>query len=172
MKKYVNLFVAAAVLLCGLVLTGCDLVKDALEGTYNQWYVCEKTLSIPLTKENDESYTGSLSAAEVYVKYNPDTGIKVAVQSTSNQDVQMFNGLISTNQTVYVGGTKEFNSSEYDSWKWVALMGSGYFEEADEPVISSGNGTCLQLVGDNGSGNITIQWQKVLRDYLIDLLLQ
>ena len=40
MKKYVKLVVAAAVLLCGLMLTGCglkDAVQEQIEGTYDEW---------------------------------------------------------------------------------------------------------------------------------------
>lgn len=173
MKKYVKIFAAVAVILAGVIVTGCGAAQaliEQIEATYDTWYKYNGTLNIPLgNSDATESDTklDDLKNAEVFVYFNKEDGLKVAVQATSVQDVELLNGWISTTQDVHVGGTKTFDS--FDSIKWTLLIESGKFTESSEPEISSGTGTCIQLIGDDNSQNITIQWKKVLKNYLVNL---
>ena len=60
MKKITKILAAAAVLACGLILSGCaaaetikETVVENVNGSYNQWYKYNKTVNVPLLKSSD-----------------------------------------------------------------------------------------------------------------------
>lgn len=172
MKKYVKLFVAAAVLLCGLVLTGCG-VKDYVEQTYDTWYQYEydgSAIKIPLgaTDGEDAQTLKYLEDVEFYVLYNPDEGLTVAIQADTQQNIEIFNGLGSIPTEITTGGSHTFNSNEFGKvlWSTLVLLPTG-LEESTTPKIVSNPDECVKL--DNFA-NIKIQWKKVLATYLVNFL--
>lgn len=176
MKKFSKILCAAALLLYGFMITGCgaaEAIKEQLEGTYNQWYKYKSTVKIPLgsTDEENASEAHELKAAEIYVIYKKDTGLKVAVQTTSQQDIEMLGGLVTTTQDVYIGGTQEYDTNTVTTARWSALLLTGNFVKADEPEIVSGTGTCIILAGEDKT-DFKIQWKKFLKNYLIGNLLE
>ena len=182
MKKFLTIMTAAAVLLCGTVLTGCGL-KEVVSDSYNQWYKYKSNtpLNIPVltddTRQDLDTTSESsqyLQNAELYFYYNPDNGLKVAVQTTSTQEVSMLNGLYSQQMKVVMGGTKQYAPEDFGSVKWTALWTSGKIEKSDEPQISAHPDQCILLNGltDDGNGNHPkIQWRKFLANYLLTVLI-
>lgn len=176
MKKFTKILSAAALILCGVIVMGCgaaNAIKEQLEGTYDQWYKYKSTVKIPLGSNDDDNseQAHELQAAEIYVIYNQSTGLKVAVQTTSQQDITMLGSLVSTTQDVYIGGTKEYDTNTVTPARWSVLLLTGNFVKSDEPEISSGEGTCIILAGEDKT-DFKIQWKKFLRDYLLGNLLE
>lgn len=82
MKKYGKLIVAAAVLLCGMIFTGCDEIKEEFEGPKDKW----------LTKEidyNSEKFTIS-GKATVYLYYTDEDSPSI---EELNDDITLKKGL-------------------------------------------------------------------------------
>lgn len=176
MKKSTKIFSALALLLCGLIISGCaaaEAIKEQMEGTFDQWYKYKSTVKIPLgsTDEETASKDHELQAAEIYVKYNQNDGLKVAVQTTSQQDITMLGRLVSTTQDVYIGGTKVYDTTTVTPARWSALLLTGNFTKSEEPEISSGEGNCIILAGEDKT-DFKIQWKKFLRNYLLGNLLE
>ena len=173
MKKTFKILTAVAVTLSAIILSGCGL-KDIVESTYNKWYKYNgsKTITIPLGSTDGEDATSAheLNDAQVFVFFNPDSGLKVAVQAVSTQNVEMLGGLVSREQEITVGGTKTFDKESFGEAKWVSLIGIGDFVKADEPKVSSNPGDCLILIGDDKT-EYQIQWKKFLKTKIINLLL-
>ena len=70
MKKYVKLFVAAAVLLCGMIFTGCKDLREALKGPRDTWYWKQ----VSYTNKNNQE-----TALNVYLCFSEDgfnSGVK------------------------------------------------------------------------------------------------
>ncbi len=178
MKKLTKIIIASALLISGLFLTSCGLarsLREQIQSTYNTWYKytgSEGTMVIPLGSDADAEGSGSsinLSKAEIYVYFNTTTGLKLAVQSTNEQDVELVHGLASTTIQVTTGGVHNFEPSSFGSARWTLLMASGYFAEASEPLVSSDPSQCIILVGE-GANEFKIQWRKVLANCIINLL--
>ena len=71
---------------------------------------------IPLGSDADAEGSGSsihLSQAEIYVYFNTTTGLKLAVQSTNEQDVELVHGLASTTIQVTTGGVHNFELNSF-----------------------------------------------------------
>ena len=170
MKKFLTIMTAATVLLCSTVLTSCG-AADLIAETYDTWYKYEKTVTIPLGTDIDatstESEAHSLKDAELYVYFDPDDGLTIAVQSTSSQDVEMLGGLITQTVDVVIGGTKQYDNTQFGKGKWAALWASGKFQKASEPKVSSEPEKCVILAGDD-KRDFKIQWKKVLLNYLLN----
>ena len=172
MKKNISILTIAAVFLCSAVFTSCgaaDAVKEVVESSYNQWYQYkgETNFSIPLgTEDDDTEPVKSLENADIFVYFTTEDGLTVAVQTTSEQDVSLFNNLITKTETVYIGGTKQYDKGKFGAGKWTAMLATGKFEKCDEPVIVSGNGNCLVLTGENKS-DVQIQWKKFFANYFL-----
>ena len=174
MKKLTKIMIAAAVLLCGFVVTGCGAaaaIKEQIEQTYGKWYKYTGTINVPLgnTDSEDAKEEKTLKEAEVYVCFESDEGLTVAIQSTSTQNVEILNGLASTSVDIVTGGKKKFDAESFGAGKWTALMATGYFKPSSEPKISSEPDKCLVLMGED-KNEFQIQWRKVLRNYLINLV--
>lgn len=172
MKKYSKLIVAAAVLLCGLVLTGCG-VKDYVEQTYDTWYQYEydgSAIKIPLGASDGENVQElhTLEGVEFYVRYNPDDGLEVAIQADKEQNVEVFSGLVNAPAKVTMGGTHKFNTNEFGTTLWAALvlLPTG-LDESSTPKIVAKPDECIKL---DDYDNFKIQWKKVLATYLVNFL--
>ncbi len=178
MKKLTKLF-AGLVIIAGIVMiTGCNLfeqAKEAVESTYNTWYVYtgDKTINIPLGSDaDDENGTSAkqLEDVEFYVYYDGDDGLQIAVQAETEQNVELLGGLLSQKTTIYTGGTKQYSKEQFGAVKWTGMISSFPFEEADEPEVSANPDKCIILMGDD-AGDLKIQWKKVLKRVLINQLL-
>lgn len=177
MKKLVKILSAAAVLLCGIMLTGCgpaetikEIVTEGINDSYKQWYKYEGTAKIPLGESDDNEKVDekhSLKDAEFFVYYDPDIGLTVAFQSTSEQDIEVVKGLFSTQVELVTGGTKKYSKDEFGKGKWAALWASGKFQKCSAPKIITEPEKCMVLTGEEAN-DFKIQWKKVLANYLLN----
>ena len=179
MKKIITIMTAAALLLSAVVFTSCgvaEAIKDTVEGSYNKWYKYKSTkqINVPVLSSSDTDddstaeSTQTLKNAEIYFYFNPDSGLKVAVQSVTTQDVTMLNGLIGTKVDFVIGSTKDFSLNDFGKVKWTALWSSGKIEKASAPKIVTNPDECILLDGTNQP---KIQWRKFLANYLLNKLL-
>ena len=182
MKKLLKIMTAAAVMLCGLALTGCglkEIVKQTVDDSYNQWfkYKSDKQISIPLLPaatddlDTTEESTQKLENAEIYLYYDPAVGLTVSIQSQTVQTVELLSGLYSQDMTITVGANKQYTADEFKKPKWYALWGSGKIEESDEPEIHAHPEKCV-VIGEGKAQNAKVQWKKFLANYLLDSLLE
>lgn len=170
MKKFLKIMTAAAVLLCGLALTGCGAV-DALKQTYNKWYKYNGTYEVPLgsnADEEDGTAMNTLKDAEFYVYFDENDGMTLAIQSTSTQDIQLVQGLATTQVELVTGGTKTYET--VGTGRWGVLMYSGNFVQSSVPKIVSEPEKCIVLAGDNAN-EFKIQWKKVLANLIVKKML-
>jgi len=181
MKKLVKILSVAAVLLCGIMLTGCgaaETIKEIVDATHNTWYKykTEKDISIPVLdtseadSDNAAESNNKLENAQIYFYFDSNNGLKVAIQSETKQKVSFLNGLYEQEQKVIMGSTKQFTKEQFDSKKWTALTLGIRMEKADEPEISAHPERCIVL-GDN-ENKPKIQWKKFLADYLLGDVLE
>ena len=110
-----------------------------------------------------------LENAEFYVYFDSDDGLTVVVQSSKKENIELYGGAFSTSVDVVTGGKKQYPKEKFGAGSWTALMVSGAFEECDEPLISKDPSKCIPLFGEDKTP-LTIQWKKVLKNYLINLL--
>lgn len=173
------------------ILAGMIIVASAFmfssclfdwEETYETWYQYSgSSLDIPVVeKANSDSEasdiaSGTMKDAEFYVWFSPDEGLKVAIQTTSEQKISIGGGLLTTTTDVVTGGYKTYaNNSDFSSLKWKALYATGLFEEADTPEVVAHPEKCIILAGDSEDGNANkfdFHWKKVLKQILINTLL-
>ncbi len=176
MKKFTKILGAAALLLCGLMITGCgaaEAIKEQLESTYDQWYKYNGTtkIDIPLgdtDDENDSSKLHDLKDVEFYVYFNATDGLKVAIQTTKQDNVELLNGLIEQTVDVTIGGVKEYPVESFGKAKWTSLTAIVPLKAVSAPKIVTSPDECVKL--DNIK-NYKIQWKKVLKKTLINTLL-
>ena len=176
MKKLSKILIASAVLLCGLVITGCaaaETVKEIVYETHNRWYKykSDKQIDIPVLAaleedgDNASESATKLENAEIYFYFDTNDGLLVAVQSTTTQTVEMLKGLYSQDMTVVMGATKRFTKEQFGSGKWTALTMAVKLQAASEPEISAHPEKCIVLGGDENKPKI--QWKKFLANYLL-----
>lgn len=179
MKKLVKILSAAAVLLCGIMLTGCgaaETIKEYVDATHNTWYKYKKKISIPVLdkteadSDNAVESSNKLVDAEIYFYFDSNNGLKVAIQSETKQTVSFLKGLYEQEQTITMGATKQFTKEQFDSKKWTALTLGIRMEKADEPEISAHPERCIVL-GDN-ENKPKIQWKQFLANYLLGDVLE
>ncbi len=180
MKKIMKIMTAAA-LLCTVLFASCavaEAVKESVNDSYKQWYKYkngDKKIDIPVldstTADNDttEESTTKLKNAELYFYFDPDVGLKVAIQSTTQQEVQLLKGLYTTTMDVVMGEVKDYPLSDFGKGKWAALWGSGKIEKASAPKVVTNPTECILLGAENKP---KIQWKKVLANYLLNKLLE
>ena len=178
MKKLTKIIITSALLVSTLFLTSCGFaksLKDQIQSTYDTWYKYtgnEGTMEIPLGSDANAEGQGSsinLSKAEIYVYYDSTNGLKLAVQSTNEQDIELVHGLAATSIKVTTGGVHNFEPSSFGSARWTVLITSGYFAEASEPLVSSDPSQCIILVGEEAN-EFKIQWRKVLANCILNLI--
>lgn len=172
MKKIYKTLVAASVLLCGLVFTGCEFYKQAVvDNTQGQWYKFNKTYDIPLAAAADEdTEKGTLKDATVYVYYTSDDGLKVAVQAESTEKVELMGGLFEQDVELTTGAVYTFEKEQFGDGKWTALVKLSTMMPADEPKVSSDPDKCIILGGDNAK-ETKVMWKKVLANIILNKLL-
>lgn len=181
MKKLTKIMIAAAVLLCGFVVTGCgaaETIKEIVDGTHNQWYKykSEKSIDIPVLagSEADDDNTAEsankLKDAEIYLYYDSNDGLLVAIQSKTEQKVEMLHGLYSQNLTIPMGATKQFTKEEFGTAKWTSLTLAVQLEKSSAPEIVTNPDGCIVL-GKNGN-DPKIQWKKSIVNYLLSNLIE
>ena len=177
MKKITKILAAAAVLACGMMLTACgaaETIKEIVDSTHRTWYKYSGTTSIEVPLGDDDSTETSstsknLKDAEIYIYY--DHGLTVAVQSKSTQDIQLFDGLVTKQQEIYIGGTKTYTEQEFGTGKWTALLAAANFKKQSEaPKIVSDKDNCI-IIGGDDAANYKIQWKKFLKQKLINALI-
>ena len=181
MKKYFKLLTVTSVILFALTFVSCGLLnafKDSVEESYNQWYKYksgDKQINIPVLAANVEDNdsqaesTETLKNAEIYFYYDSDNGLKVAVQTSSTQNVSMLEGLYTQEMKVVMGSIKQYTTEEFGKVKWTALWTTGKLEESSEPKISSNPDECIILGADNKP---KIQWKKFLANYLLNQFIE
>lgn len=183
MKKLLKIMTAAAVLLCGLALTGCglkEIVKQTVDDSYNQWfkYKSTKQIDIPVVDhiddddpDTDPESATKLKNAEIYFYFNPDAGLTIAIQSVTTQEVELLKGLYKQNLDVVMGSTKAYPN--FGKKSWYTLWGSGKLEESDAPKIYTNPDECIVLGQTDSAGKKpSIQWKKFIANYLLDSLLE
>ena len=180
MKKITKLFVGLVLFSSTLLLSGCMFDWTT---TYDNWYKYKKAegLDIPIVDvanaeaESDATgiASGTMKNAEMYVCFNPDKGLTIAIQSTKEQQIDIAGGLLTTSVDVVTGGTKTYPKESFGKAKWMALYGTGLFEESKTPKVISNPSECIILASDeNGEANkFDFQWKKVLKQILINKLL-
>ena len=171
MKKICKLIATLSVLTAAFFMTGCG-VKDLVK--YDTWYKYNKEggLNIPIgdagTADSMEETGKLMENAELYVFYNKTDGLKLAIQSTKSQDIELAGGLLKTSVDVVTGARKEYPTTEFGTGRWSALILSGNFSECSAPKIVAHPEQCVDLTN---SEDFTFQWKKVLKRILIKKLL-
>ena len=180
MKKITKLFVGLILFSSTLLLSGCMFDWTA---TYDTWYKYKKAegLDVPIVDvANSETEadtagiaSGTMKNAEMYVCFNPDKGLTVAIQSTKDQQIDIAGGLLTTSVEVVTGGSKTYTKEQFGKGKWMALYGTGLFEESKTPKVISNPEQCIILASDEegGANQFDFQWKKVLKQILINKLL-
>ena len=176
MKKLSKILIASAVLLCGLVITGCaaaETVKEIVYETHNRWYKykSDKQIDIPVLAaleedgDNASESATKLENAEIYFYFDTNDGLLVAVQSETKQTVSMLKGLYEQEQTLVMGATKQFTKEQFSAAKWTALTVAIKLEQANKPEIYAHPERCIVLGSDENKPKI--QWKKFLANYLL-----
>ncbi len=138
MKKITRAFMILSIIVGILAVTSCNLidsVKEAIEETYDTWYVYNSELSVPVAGENSSSSDGMLNNAQLYVRFDADDGLEVLVCTTKAQSISYLGGAYEVEANLTTGGKKEYSIQEFGPVKWSALMATGRFEEDDPPKI-------------------------------------
>lgn len=188
MKKITKILAAAAVLACGLILSGCaaaetikETVVENVNGSYKQWYkyTSKKQIDVPLIdasidedKQPDDTPVSEdkLKNAEIYLYFDPDVGLTVAVQTVTQQEVSLLGGIYTQNVDMVVGDFKEIPKEKFGKKSWYTVWGSGKLEKSSEPKIHKSPDECIRI-GTDKAPKSKIQWKKVLANYLLDSLL-
>ena len=175
MKKYFKLLTVISVILFALSFVSCGLlnsVKESVEDSYNQWYKYDKgdkTFNIPVVaSEADDSEngpeSGNLKNADIYLMFNPDAGLTVAIQTVTEQNVEVLGGLVENRMDLVVGSTKTYTTEQFGKGKWTALWLSGKLIKDSAPKICTDSNQCINLNSEDGP---KIQWKKFLANYLL-----
>ena len=177
MKKVFKLFAGLVVLASVFMLSGCGEL-DIYKQTYNTWYKYDDAngLNIPLIAKtaedkDDNSATNYLNNAEVYVYFDGDTKVlRVVTQSAKEEQISLYGGLIDTTQYIIIGGENYFAKEKFGMPGWIALLGTNKFKPSNTPAFVSNPSQSIQIWGKEGT-ELKIQWQRVLKQYLVNLLL-
>lgn len=175
MKKLTKFLALAAVLIAGIMFTGCellDMLRQEADATIDQWYKYKGGMDIPLgatdNSENDATLA-DLKNVDLYVIYVKNQGLKVAVETTKETQVDVLGGIFSQSVETTIGSVKQYDKTAFGETSWATLvLTTGLFEECSEPKILKNPNACLDIGNLQG---ITIQWEKVLKQKIADLLL-
>ena len=169
MKKITKLIAGLTFLTSMLMLSGCGLKNYA---KYDTWYKYNKEggLDIPLCQTDAENAatTGTLTNAEFYLLYNQENGLTIAIQSSKTENVQLYDGLISIDQKITVGATKQYTKEQFGPVSWTALIPLGNFTECGAPKIVTNPDECVVV---NNLTDKNFQWRKIFANILIEQLL-
>ena len=112
-----------------------DTVKEAIEETYDTWYVYDSELSLPIAEPNRDGSGGVLNNAQLYVRFDADDGLEVLVCTTKAQTISYLGGAYEVEANLTTGGKKEYSTEQFGPVRWSGLMATGRFEEEDPPKI-------------------------------------
>lgn len=179
MKKLTKIFAGLIIIASAFIFSSC--LFD-WEETYETWYqYCGNSLEIPVVAKADAESDGSgivsgaMEDAELYVWFSPDEGLKVAIQSTTEQEISIGGGLLTTKTDIVTGGYKTYpNKTEFGTFRWKALYATGLIEESSTPEVVAHPEKCIILAGDSEDGNANkfdFHWKKILKQILINQLL-
>ncbi len=168
MKKSIRLLSVLLVLFAGCLVTGC-MIQDALQDTHGQWYKYNKTVDIPLGKtgEEDEAIK-ELKGASLYVYYETDIGLKVAIQAETKESVEVLGGLFSQDVDITAGAVYDFEN--FTDTKWAALVLVSGMAPSTAPAVYTTPEKCLILGGEKAKETKVI-WKKVLAEIILKKLL-
>jgi len=169
--KAIRIIFAAALLCAAAFLTGCSNGDaDPFAGTYDKWYKYNgSTSSILLgSSEDDSSASKTLKSVELYCKFNPTSGLIVAIQAAKDQNVDILGGLTEATVKVTAGGKKEYSLEQFGKGKWIAVMSTVPLTVSSAPKVITSPEECIML--DN-LADFKIQWKKILANYLLTKLL-
>ena len=116
----------------------------------------------------DDPQAGKLENAELYLYFNRDDGLKVAIQAESEQVIELFGGAASTSVKLITGNVNTY--SDFSTTKWITLTELSAMTACDEPTVVAEPDKCI-LIGGEESNDIKIQWKKVLANIIINKLL-
>ena len=188
MKKILRTLAVASVLLGVFAFTGCGflleknededltlkdyVINQKLKKTEKIWFKYKGEVpAIPIgakTDVDENSETGKLENAEIFLYFDRDEGLKVAIQAETTQQVGLFGGAITTDMKLVTGSVHVYE--DFTTAKWITLTEFSALEEADEPKVSSNPDECL-IIGGDEANSITVQWKKVLANIIIEKLL-
>jgi hypothetical protein len=189
MKKIFRTLIAASVLICGFAFTSCGfllqkkegdedltlkdyLINQKLKNTENKWFKYDGEVpDIPLGLTDDsenDAQTGKLENAQLYLYYNRDKGLTVAIQAESEQVIELFGGAASTSMKLVTGNVNTYEN--FSVTRWITLSELAAMSPSDEPQVVSEPDKCI-LIGGDESNDIKIQWKKVLANIIISKLL-
>ena len=173
MKKIFRTLVAASVLLGLSTFTGCSfLMEHKLKNTEGKWFKYEgKVPDIPLGLTDDsenDAQTGKLENAELYLYYNRDDGLTVAIQAESEQVIELFGGAASTTMKLVTGNVNTYEN--FTVARWITLSELAAMSPCEAPEVVTEPDKCI-LIGGEESNDIKIQWKKVLANIIINKLL-
>ena len=167
MKKINSLFAVLAIICGALILSGC-VFNDPYASTYDTWYKYNGTVDVPTGNDDseDDSATGSLKGADVYVYFDGDNKLILAIQKDTTETVDVAGGLLQTDVAITTGGVKEFEKSKPT---WVTIYSFGSWRKVSEPPkIYSDPEHCVNFTDAAKNG---IQFKKMLKKMLINKLL-
>ena len=170
MKKTLTAMISLFVLLGAVMLTGCskEIREGLLEETYDTWYQVKKgstsTFNIPIADKDPDnaSNDGVMKNAQIYVRYNPDSGLELTFATTQSQSINYLGGLYQVKTDVTTGGTKTFSAEEFSVEKWGLLFFSGKLKKANPPEIT----VDISKKITNGSFNP----KRILAEWLLQMI--
>lgn len=171
--KAIRFIFAAATLFCAAaIFSSCSGTgtEDVFSGTYNKWYKYTGSTSTILlgSSEDDSSASKTLKNVEMFCKFDPSSGLIVAVQAAKDQNVDIFGGLTEATVKVTAGGKKEYSLEQFGKGKWIAVMSTVPLTVSSAPKVITSPEECIML--DN-LADFKIQWKKILANYLLTKLL-
>lgn len=181
MKKYVKLFVAAAVLLCGMIFTGCKDLRELFAAPQDEWFMRQVTYT----------RSGKEATLNVFVRYSDDdfttendipieSGLTVVVTAytdahnilTELADDRYIMKTFSNIDTNTITATEDDSnknsvSFKMSSTKWDIMYNLIAMESYGNRIPPFDKTQHYQIV--NSIENFS--WKEILADYLIDSIL-
>ena len=139
--------------------------------TENKWFKYDGNVpNIPLGLTDDsenDTQTGKLENAELYLYYNRDDGLTVAIQAESEQVIELFGGAASTTMKLVTGNVNTYEN--FTVARWITLSELAAMSPCEAPEVVTEPDKCI-LIGGEESNNIKIQWKKVRAKIIINKL--
>ena len=107
MKKLTKIMIAAAVLLCGFVVTGCgaaETIKEIVDSTHKTWYKYSGETAIDIPLGNDDDSVDSTNATNTTIE---EKGSGIITLSSSSLGIS-----VKKKVTFYTDGHMTFEPVE------------------------------------------------------------
>ena len=181
MKKYVKLFVAAAVLLCGMIFTGCKNLREAFAGPQDEWFMRQVTY----TREGKEAtlnvfllYSEDAYTTENDVPIEPGLTVVVTAYTDANgilnalADDTYIMKTFSNTKTTTISATdddsnKDSVSLKMSTTKWDIMYNLIDMESYGNRIPPFDKTQHYHKVDSIEN----FSWKEILADYLIDSIL-